>query len=118
MSAHVESIPLHRKRGDDYPMEFTLFDDATPPVAINISGFAFQLVVDPSDCPVDSSGNVLDLTGVLSDAPNGVFQFNPTVLQMDITPDVYYYEIEMTDGAGNIRSIVKSKFIIEQDVVK
>jgi hypothetical protein len=118
MSDHVESIPLYRKRGDDYPMEFTIYDDADPKAPINITGFAFRMVVDPSDCPADASNNVLDLTGVLSDAPNGVFQFNPSVAQMEFTPDTYYYEIQMTDGAGNLRSIVKSKFIMEQDLVK
>lgn len=118
MPEHVESIPLYRKRGDDYPMEFTLFDDEDPMEPVNILGFTFKLAVDPSDCPLDATNNVLNLTGSIVNDALGIFQFNPSVAEMNITPDTYYYEVAIVDGAGNNRTIVKSKFIIEQDVVK
>ncbi len=118
MTYHIEYINITRKRGDDFPIQFTLTDDANPPLPINITGFTFKMTIDPSKTPTDISANILTLTGVIVTAVSGIFEFRPTAGQMDITPDVYYFDVEMVDGGPNIRTIVEGKFIIEQDIVK
>ena len=116
MTDHISNQNITRKRGDDYPLAMTLKDEAG--VVINITSFVFQLVVDPSIDPATSADNVLDLTAVLTDAVNGEFEFQPTAMEMDITPDVYFYEVQMTDASSAIRTILQGKFIIQQDIVK
>ncbi len=118
MSDHIDLIHIHRKRGDNHPIQFTIKDDAVPPVAINIAGFSFRLVVDPENDPADAANNILDLAGVLTDAGNGVVEFQPTAVQMDITPDTYFHEVQMIDGSTKIRTVVEGKFIIDQDIAK
>lgn len=105
-------------RGDTQPWTFTIKDDQVPPVVVNITGFSYRLTVDPSDEPVDSANNLFTLTGTITDGPNGVVQFAMTSIQSDQTPDVYFYDLEQTDGATDIRTISKGEFEFKQDISK
>jgi hypothetical protein len=116
MSDHIVVIDITRKRGDNFPFQFTLTDEAGVP--IDITGFSFRMVVDPSNAPGDALGNILDLTGVLVTPAGGVFQFEPTTVDMNITPETYFHEVQMIDAAAKVRTIVQGTFIIEQDIVK
>ena len=116
MSSHLTSIDITRKRGDNFPFQFTLTDDTG--TAIDITGFTFRMVVDPSPSPSDALANIFDLAGVITDALNGVFEIRPTIGDMDITPGVYFYEVQMIDAGSNVRTIVAGGFNVEQDIVK
>lgn len=112
----VTSIEICRKRGDNFPFQFTLTDDSG--TAIDITGFTFRMVVDPSATPTDALNNIFDIAGVITDAINGVFEIRPTTGDMDITPNTYFYEVQMIDAGSNVRTIVAGTFIVEQDIVK
>lgn len=116
MSDHITTINITRKRGDNFPFQFAITDDADAP--IGITGFSFRFVVDPSNEPTDASANLMDLTGILSNPAGGIFEFQPTTIEMDIDPETYFYEIQMIDAAGKLRTIVQGSFTIEQDIVK
>ena len=116
MSSHLTTIAIERKRGDNFPFQFTLTDDTG--TAIDITGFSFRMVVDPSPNPSDALANIFDLAGVITDAVNGVFEIRPTIGDMDITPGVYFYEVQMIDAGSNVRTIVAGQFTVEQDIVK
>lgn len=109
-------IELCRKRGDTFPDQFTLKDAAG--VVIDITGFSFLLTVDPSPTPSDALGNLFQLTGTITDAANGVVEFAPSAVQSDQTPSTYFYDIQWTDGAGAIRTIIVGEYIITQDITK
>jgi hypothetical protein len=116
MSSHLTELDITRKRGDNFPFQFTLTDSSG--TAIDITGFTFRMVVDPSPVPEDALSNIFDLAGIITDAVGGVFEIRPTTGDMDITPGVYFYEVQMIDAGSNVRTIVAGQFAVEQDIVK
>lgn len=109
-------INLCRRRGDTFADEFTLADSNG--AAIDITGFSFLLTVDPSEAPADAMDNLFQLSGVITDGPNGVVEFAPTAMQADQTPGTYFYDIQQTNGGGVIRTIIRGEYVIEQDITK
>lgn len=110
------SLDLCFSRGDTVPWTFTVKDNAGVPV--DITGFSFLLTVDPSPEPTTSTNNLFQLTGTITNPTGGVVRFSMTALQADQAPNTYYYDLQMTDGAGKIRTISKGEFVFEQDITK
>ncbi len=110
------AIDLCISRGDTTPWTFTILNSAG--AAINITGFSFLLTVDPSDEPTSSANNLFQLTGTITDAANGVVQFELSAVQADQTPSVYFFDLQQTDGAGKLRTIAKGEYEFKQDITK
>ncbi len=113
-----KDITICVTRGDTLPFAFNVKDDSDPAVAIDITGFSFLLTVDPDPNPTDATDNVFQLTGTITDGPNGVVQFQMTPAQADQTPGALFYDLQQTDTGGNIRTLAKGKFEFKQDVTK
>jgi len=108
---------LRYKRGDDFPSQFQIVEeDGTTP--IDITGWTFELTVDPNRNPPDASSNLFSVFGVIADALNGLVNFSPTVANTDEVPRKYWYDIQQIDAASRRRTIVKDRFVIEQDITK
>lgn len=107
---------ITRKRGDTYADEFIIKSTATD-TPINITGYSFTLTVDPEKAPTSAANNLYSLTGVVVDAANGRVEFAPTALQADHVGK-YFYDVQMTDGAGRKRTIVSGKYTYTQDITK
>lgn len=116
MSTKPDEIDLCRARGDTFAMQFTVKDSAGVP--INITGATFLMTVDPDSEPADATANLFQLTGTITDAVNGIVQFQPNATQMDQPADIYFYDIQMTDASSAIRTIAKGKFEILGDITK
>ena len=101
---------------DSTPFSFTIKDEDA--VAIDVTGFSFLLTVDPSNEPTDDTTKLFQLTAALTDPANGIITFSPSSVQLDQSPDVYFYDIEQTNGSGDVRTIVKGKFTIEAQVTQ
>ena len=114
--AEPDKKDLDYSRGDTAALRFQLVDENDAP--INISGFSFVLTVDPEEDPEDTSNNLFQLVGVIIDAPTGVYEFAPTAVQSDQTPDEYHHDVQMIDGGGRIKTIQKGKFDLAQDITK
>ena len=112
-----DEIDLCISRGDTTPWTLTMEDDAVPPVPVPITGFSYLLTVDPSDEPVGSGNNLFQLTGTVTDGPNGVVQFALNASQADNLGE-FFYDLQQTDGAGNIRTVAKGGFEFKQDITK
>ena len=110
------SVDLCFTRADTVPFTFTLVDEDGSP--IDITGSTFILTVDPEPDPVDASANLFTVPGVITDGPGGVVQFTPSSVDLDQTPDTYFYDVEWTDAGSNIRTIVNGEFEIRQDISK
>jgi hypothetical protein len=114
----IGSIQFYR--GDSYPISLTI-KDASSGEAIDISGYSFILTVDETKNPTDDSTKVFSVDGVV-DADQttnpGKVTFTPTTVNTSIAPQKYYYDVQMTDGDGNIRTIEKNTWFIEQDITK
>jgi hypothetical protein len=105
-------------RGDSYPLEITVKDSATE-AAIDITGYSFIMTVDTEKYPTDALTKLFDVAGVLdADPTTGKVSFTPTTIDTDQDVGTYYYDIQMTDVSGNIRTIVKNDFKIVQDITK
>ena len=114
----ADPYELTKFRGDSKPIAFKLWLDKAAGLALDITGYSFKLTIDPEEEPADDTGNILSLDGVLTSEADGEFQFEPTALEMDITPGEYYYDLEITDPAGNIETQFVKKFTIVQDITK
>lgn len=106
-----------RRRGDTYADEITVISKTTS-AAIDITGYTFVMTLDPSQAPSTVANNLYQITGVIVDAPAGRVEFAPTALQSNQAPGTYYYDIQMIDGAGRIRTIALDKYIYTQDITK
>lgn len=111
------SNDLTYKRGDSFPSLFQIVaaDGVTP---LDITGWSFTLTVDTQRNPPDASTNLFSVVGNITDAVNGRVQFAPSTTNTDQPPAKYWYDIQQIDGAGRRRTIVKARFIIEQDITK
>ncbi len=107
---------ITRKRGDTYAETITVTDTAG--TAINITGYTFKLTVDPEKAPLTAANNLFSITGTILSPTAGTVEFAPSALQADQAPGTYYFDIQLIDGAGRIRTIALDKWIIQQDISK
>jgi len=114
-----KSHELRYGRGDSFTSEFIIKDNAE--VVIDITGFSFKLTVNTVKNPelgTPTGSEKFSLTGIIPTGTDGKVQFTPTVSNTNITPETYWYDIQMTDGSGAIRTILKAHFVIVQDITK
>jgi hypothetical protein len=106
-------------RGDAYPINL-LIKDKNSGQEIDLTGYFFVMTCDSRKDPPDSSTTMFSVLGTIPDqtTDTGRVIFTPTSLDTDIEPATYYYDIQMTDPDGNVRTIAKYKFKILQDITK
>ena len=109
------NIALCRRRGDTAADVFEIQDGTG--AAIDISLFSFLLTVDERDEPDDSSTQVFQIVGSITDGPNGIVEFAPSSGQADNVGD-FFYDIQQTDGGGAVRTIVVGDYEMIQDITK
>lgn len=107
---------ITRYRGDTAADEFTIQDEAGQPV--NITSCSFILSVNTLKNPPDGTTELFRVTGTILDAPNGVVEFTPSSLQANQSPGKYFYDVQMTDAGGRIRTIDKGLYKFLQDITK
>jgi len=107
---------ITRKRGDTYSEVVTVTDSAG--AAINITDYTFKLTVDPEKAPATAANNLFSITGTILNAAAGTVEFAPSALQADQTPGTYWFDIQLVDGAGRIRTIALDKYVVTQDISK
>lgn len=107
---------ITRKRGDTYADEFIIKSKATGK-PLNLSGYSFTMTLDPSKTPADGSTKLYQLVGTIVDAAAGRVEFAPNATQAN-TVGAYFYDVQMIDGAGRVRTIASGKYKYEQDITK
>ncbi len=103
-------------RGDSDAKGFVIQDDAG--VAVDITGFTFKLTVSSDKDPLDQVNEQFSVNGVIGVAVSGTVSFAPSISYTDITPDKYFYDIEQTDVGGLIKTLIKGRCEIVQDITK
>jgi hypothetical protein len=115
MARKVTAITMYR--GDSYPITLTLTDKATA-AAIDLTGCTLLMTVDETENPTDDSTMLFEVEGALdADPETGKATFTPLAADT-ATVGNYFYDIQLTDADGNIRTVVKSTFVISQDITK
>ncbi len=115
MAQTPSDIPICRKRGDTFPITFTIKDSAG--VVVDITGFTYLLTVDPEEEPIASGNNLFQLTGVVPTGTDGKVTFTLSIGEADNLGE-FFYDIQQTDGASALRTVVKSDWVFEQDITK
>lgn len=119
--ATVSEVNICRVRGDTDSFTVTVQD--ANGAAIDITGFSFLFTVDPSDEPVNSANNLFQLSSpaggiVLTTPASGLITLTLSGAQADQTPGVYFYDLQMTDTGGAIKTILKGQYEVVQDITK
>jgi hypothetical protein len=109
-------VAITRKRGDTYADEI-IVKSAKTKLPVDITGYSFVMTLDPGKAPVDATTNVYSIAGVILDAVAGRVEFAPTLAQADQLGG-FYYDVQMTDGAGRKRTIALDKYTYTQDITK
>ena len=112
----TQQVHIERRRGDTYAEPFALVDDNGD--AINITGATFVLTIDPSATPANADANVAELVGVITNAAGGLVEFPLSAPDANLTPKTYYYDMQMTDSGGKVRTVCAGMWIVKQDVSK
>lgn len=107
-------LKITRFRGDTYPDNFTIKTNGSP---VDITGFSFILTLSNKENPTTESP-VYSINGVIENASSGIVSFSPTTENANQPNGVYYYDVEMTDGDGKKRTLVKSTYTYNQDISK
>lgn len=114
----ADSWALEMYRGDSYPIRLTLTDKTTK-LPIDLTDCSLLFTVNTVAAPVDITTQVFQVAGAIgAPASTGLATFTPTALNTALDPGKYYYDIQLTDAAGNIRTVVKSTFTIRMDITK
>lgn len=117
-------LEICRFRGDTKAVKRVITQDGSPSV-VDISLFSFLMTVNTVKNPDIGVSPVLgqqlfQIVGTITDGPNGKFEFeytaSPNPAELDFGG--YFYDMQMTDGAGIIRTIAKGKYTIKQDITK
>lgn len=115
MAKATTAITMYR--GDSYPITLTLTDKTTK-AAIDLTGCSLTMTVDTLSAPPDDTTKVFEVAGVLSATPtDGRATFVPTSEDTS-TVGTLYYDIQLTDADGNVRTVAKDKFTVAQDITK
>lgn len=103
-------------RGDSDAKGFVIQDSAG--VAVDITGFSFKLTVSSDRDPPDQVNEQFTIVGVIGVAADGTVSFAPTISDTDITPGKYFYDVEQTDVSSRIKTVIKGRALIVQDITK
>lgn len=104
-------------RGDSYSKTITITNTTTG-LPVNLLGCSAIMTVDTLQNPPDNTTKLFSVDGVIDSTPTtGIISFTPTVLN-NATIGNYFYDIQITDGEGNVRTPVKSTYTITQDITK
>ncbi len=103
-------------RGDSDAKGFLIVDSNGD--AVNIAGYSFTLSVDTKKNPPDASTLQFALAGVITDAAAGAVSFTPSSANTDLAPGLYYYDIQQIDGSAAVKTVIKGRVLIEQDITK
>ncbi len=109
-------MQINRYRGDTDSDSFMIANSRTGEV-VDLTGCSFKLTVNTQRNPTDSSQVVYQLTGFVSDPLTGIVEFQPNSTQAD-NVGLFYYDVQMVDGNGIVRTLVKDVYVYEEDITK
>jgi len=93
------TLNLTRTRGDTYPIRMTMTNpDGT---AMDLTNKQVLLTVNTEEDPADTTNQVFQIVGTITDALLGKVEFAPTDDQAD-NVGTFYYDVEVSDVANPV----------------
>lgn len=112
----VDIQPIVRTRGDTHPIRVTLIDGDG--AALDLTGCSLVLTVSSQEDPPESLAPQVALLGsIVAPEADGIVEFEMTELEADFV-GLYYYDIQITDASGYIRTALRGTFEMRQDITK
>jgi len=110
-------MQINRIRGDTYADQFLVKNVNTGDV-VNLAGCSAILTLNREKNPENTTSQVYQLTGVFDeDTSTGLIDFSPNSTQADLV-GLFYYDVQLTDANGIVRTIAKDAYLYEQDITK
>lgn len=112
---------INRKRGDTKAIYFRLWEDKEAGTPLDITAFTFKFTVNKKINPVSDliDPPEFSLVGsIVGLATDGRVRFLPTAANMDLAPETYFFDFEVTDAEGLIGTEMLDKFKLSQDITK
>jgi hypothetical protein len=109
-------MPIKRIRGDTYADQFIITMSTTGQPA-NLSGCTFKMTLSTTSAPDVGTAPVYQITGIVTDPASGLVEFSPTEAQADHVGE-FFFDIEMHDIFGKIRTILIDTYSYTQDITK
>ena len=92
-------------RGDN-PTIVVKVTDATDNTAVDLTGATTKLTVHTTPTPTDASTEVFELTGAIqAPATGGIVHFQPSTIEANQTPAVYFYDVQIIFSDGTRRTV-------------
>jgi len=112
----AQNLPIERKRGDTYRIRITFTQSDGSP--LDLTNSTLKMTVSPIAAPDESHDALFEIAGsIVAPATDGVADFELTGTQADNVGD-FYYDVEMTDVSGSVRTILEGPFVMTQDITK
>ena len=88
------TLSLSRTRGDTYPIRMTMTNpDGTP---MDLTNKQVILTANTEEDPIDTTNQVFQIVGTITDAEAGTVEFAPTLEQAD-NVGLFYFDVEVSD---------------------
>lgn len=110
----MQDNTITRIRGDTYADRFLV---SVSGAAVDLTGCSLKLTLNTVRNPEDTSTQVYQLDGIISLPSSGIVEFAPSTLQADQV-GYFYYDIQMSDSNGIIRTLVTGMYEYVQDITK
>jgi len=103
-----------RRRGDTNRIRVCVKGIVNVP---DITGASFRFTVNQYPYPAGAQTQIFQVLGDVIDGPNGIVEFPIEDGNEDIA-GFYYFDIEMTDPAGTVKTILFGWYHVKQDITK
>lgn len=107
-------MQIIRKRGDTYPDELTISLNGA---IADLTGCTLVMTLNTLRNPPDDTTQVYQLSGIITDPAEGKVKFAPTLEQSNQVGS-FFYDIQLTDSLGIIRTIIDGIYEYKQDITK
>lgn len=108
-------MKITRVRGDTYADQFSITAKSTG-LPADLTGCTFKMTLSRVANPADATSQVYQIVGEV-DSSKGIVSFYPSTQQADQV-GAFFFDVQMTDGAGRIRTIALDSYTYTQDITK
>jgi len=104
-----------RRRGDTKRIRVCVAGLTSVP---DITDATFRFTVNQRPYPVGAQTQVFQVLGDIIDGPGGIVEFPIESGNESIAAGFYYFDVEMTDPAGTVDTILFGWYHVKQDITK
>lgn len=109
-----EDTTLEIYRGDDVSWDLIFKDSEGVP--IDITGYTFFFTVKENKADTDDEALITKTVDTHTDPTNGETEINLSSTLTNITPGLFWYDIQQKDNIGKIKTLVVGRIRVHEDI--